>query len=597
MTTLLGGRNYGDVTLYRRLLSEAGPYRWHIVVLLVLSLLAAPLNLLFPVPIKVVVDNVLGDQPLPPWLGVLVPQSLVESANGLLFFAMAMFVFIALLQQLRALAYSVLQVYTGEHLTLRFRSKLFHHLERMSLAFHDRQGVADPVYRIQYDAVAVEGFITNGVIPLVGALVTILAMVFVILRIDWVLTLVALAIAPLILFLAQSFRGRLRSQWSHAKQRESAVMGVGQEVLAGLRVVKAFGQETREEQRFVQRGVDSIGAKVRAMTTQSLFNLIIGLLVALGTAAVLFMGAQHVEAGIITLGDLVQITVYLAMLYPPIEAIGMKIASLQSALASADRAYTILEEPFDVPEQPDARPISHSRGAVTFRSVSFAYDSDHRVMNDITFDVSAGSRVGIAGETGAGKTTLINLLPRFYDPTAGQILLDGVDLREYKLADLRHQFAIVLQEPVLFSTTIAENIAYGLPDAGMDEIAEAAKAANAHDFIVRLPDGYNAQVGERGMRLSGGERQRIALARAFLRDAPILILDEPTSSIDVGTEALVMDAMERLMKGRTTFIIAHRLNTLESCDQFLVLERGRLVHVKELHEDLVQAVMADLPDA
>jgi ATP-binding cassette subfamily B protein len=252
---------------------------------------------------------------------------------------------------------------------------------------------------------------------------------------------------------------------------------------------------------------------------------------------------------------------------------------MQNSLASAARVFALLDEDSDVAERPGARPLSHARGAVAFQAVSFAYNGDHFALRDVSFEVPGGTRVGIAGTTGAGKTTLVNLLSRFYDPASGQILLDGIDLRDYKLTDLRNQLSVVLQEPVLFSTTIIENIAYARPDADIREIVAAAQAANAHDFIVRLPAGYATPVGERGMRLSGGERQRIALARAFLKDAPILILDEPTSSVDMKTEAEIMEAMERLMRGRTTFLIAHRLSTLAGCDMRLEVEAGRVVQV------------------
>jgi ATP-binding cassette subfamily B protein len=270
---------------------------------------------------------------------------------------------------------------------------------------------------------------------------------------------------------------------------------------------------------------------------------------------------------------------YLAQLYGPIEAISKKAADMQSSLVSAERAFALLDEEPDVAERPNARPLSRASGAVAFRDVSFAYDRDRTVLHRFTFEVAAGTRVGIAGSTGAGKTTLVSLLTRCYDPIAGQILLDGVDLRDYRLADLRNQFGIVLQEPVLFSTSIAENIAYARPSASAEEIIAAAKAANAHDFIARLPSGYATLVGERGICLSGGERQRVALARAFLKNAPILILDEPTSSVDVRTEAAILEAMERLMQGRTTFLIAHRPDTLRLCDTLLIVENGRLATV------------------
>ena len=268
---------------------------------------------------------------------------------------------------------------------------------------------------------------------------------------------------------------------------------------------------------------------------------------------------------------------YVGQLYEPLKTIGRKASGLQSYLAGAERAFALLDEPPDVPERPHARPLARAAGTVTFRHVRFAYDGQHPVLRDVTFEVEAGTRVAIVGATGTGKTTLVSLLTRFYDPTAGAILLDGVDLKNYRLADLRSQFAIVLQEPVLFSTSIAENIAYGRPRASEPDIVRAAEAAGAHDFIVRLPRGYATPVGERGMQLSGGERQRVALARAFLKDAPLLILDEPTSSVDVKTEAVILDAMDRLMRGRTAFLITHRASALVGCDVRLQLERGRLV--------------------
>jgi ATP-binding cassette subfamily B protein len=268
---------------------------------------------------------------------------------------------------------------------------------------------------------------------------------------------------------------------------------------------------------------------------------------------------------------------YLSQLYGPLRTIGKNSASLQGYFTSAERAFALLDRAPDVVERHDARPLRRAIGGLAFRHVSFAYEKNHPILSDLSFEVPAGARVGIAGRTGVGKTTMLSLVTRFYDPDAGQILLDGVDVREYKVADLRNQFAIVLQEPVLFSTSVAENIAYGRPEASEEEIIHAARLADAHDFVVRLPDGYQTRVGERGMRLSGGERQRISLARAFLKDAPILLLDEPTSSVDIKTESNIIDAIERLMHGRTTFIVAHRLSTLSNCEIRLEVQDGRIV--------------------
>jgi ATP-binding cassette subfamily B protein len=373
---------------------------------------------------------------------------------------------------------------------------------------------------------------------------------------------------------------RLRSRWLKVHELDSSAFSVTQEVLVAIRVVKAFGQEDREARRYADHSGKSLRENVRVTFSEGVFSLMVGLTTAAGTAVVLFIGVRLVLSGTLTLGDLLLVIGYLAQLYGPLNTLSNSKAALQSSLASVERAFSILDEAPDVVERPGARPLARATGAVAFRNVSFAYRENHPVLHDVSFEIDPGTRVGISGKTGAGKSTLMSLLTRFYDPTVGEIFLDGIDLRDYKLADLRNQFAIVLQEPVLFSTSIAENIAYASPEASEEEIVEAAKAANAHEFVVNLSDGYETEVGERGMSLSGGERQRIALARAFLKDAPILILDEPTSSVDTKTEAAIMEAMERLMHGRTTFMIAHRLGTLAHCDTRLEIEDGRVVRLE-----------------
>ncbi|NNM29265.1 MAG: ABC transporter ATP-binding protein, partial [Akkermansiaceae bacterium] len=348
------------------------------------------------------------------------------------------------------------------------------------------------------------------------------------------------------------------------------------ETLAALRVVKAFRQEDREQGRFVGESRATLRAKIRYTVTECGMGVMVGLTTAIGTAAVLYVGARQVVEGRLTLGELLLVMSYIGQLYGPLKSIGKKVAAMQVHLASAERAFALLDEPMDVPDSPDGRPLERARGEVAFEQVSFGYEEGHDIISDASVHVPAGTRVGLAGRTGAGKTTFVSLLMRFYDVNRGKILLDGVDLRDYRLGDLRRQFSIVLQDPVLFSTTIAENIAYGRADASEEDIIAAARAADAHDFIQTLPEAYETRVGERGMRLSGGERQRISLARAFLTDAPILVMDEPTSSVDTKTEESIMEAMDRLMKGRTTFMIAHRLSTLENCDLHLRLKDGRL---------------------
>jgi ATP-binding cassette subfamily B protein len=320
-----------------------------------------------------------------------------------------------------------------------------------------------------------------------------------------------------------------------------------------------------------------VRGRLRLTLAEGALGLLINLAAAVGLTAVLYFGVQDVLAGSLTLGGMLLISSYISQLYAPLKTLSRKTVSLQAQLAGAERAFALLDEPDDVPERTDARPVERARGEVEFRNVSFSYDGKRAALEGVSFHVPAGARVGIVGVTGAGKTTLTYLLTRFGDPETGEVLLDGVDLREYAVADLRRQFAVVFQEPVLFATSIAENIAYARPGAAEEEIVAAARAADIHDFIMRLPEQYGTLVGERGMALSGGERQRIGLARAFLRDAPILVLDEPTSSVDTHTEATIMDALERLMAGRTTFIIAHRLNTLAGCDLVLRVEHGRVL--------------------
>jgi ATP-binding cassette subfamily B protein len=542
-----------------------------------LDLVATPLALLGPVPLKIAVDTVVGSQPLPPLLRALLPDPETHTKLLLLGVAAGLLVFVVFLTHLQALGSYVLRTHTGEWLTLHFRALLFRHVQRLAFAFHDARGTADTIYRIQYDAPSVQWLTIHGAIPLLTSAITLLSMLYVTARLDWQLALVAMSIIPFLMAIPKIYDCRMRGQYTSVKELESSSLGIVHEVLTALRVVKAFGREDHEQERFVAQSTAGMGARIRLAVAESAFGLLSNVITAIGTALVLYIGVRSVLSSRLTLGELLMIIAYLTQLYGPLNAIGDKIISLQPYVASIKRAFELLDEVPDVAERPHARPLKRAAGAIELRDVGFAYDGENLVLDGVSFAIEAGTRLGIAGRTGAGKSTLMSLLMRFYDPSRGQILLDGVDLRDYKLAELRNQFAIVMQDPVLFSTSIAENIAYGRPGASFQDIVTAAKVANAHDFIVALPNGYDTLVGERGLRLSGGERQRIALARAFLKDAPILILDEPTSAIDVATEALIMEAMQRVMAGRTTLMIAHRLSTLDVCDARLVIEHGRLV--------------------
>ncbi len=567
----------GAAAIARRLLAQARPYWLHLAAIVALDLVAVPLALLTPLPLKIAIDSALGDRPLPAPLDRLADAGAGAIAGTTaLAVAVGGVVAIALATELQKFGTWMLQSWTGEKLVLAFRARLFGHVQRLSLAYHDTRGTADALYRVQYDAPAIQWIGVYGVSPFLTAGFTLAGMIVVTARIDGALALVALAVVPVLALLIRVFGARLRAKWHEAKELGTSATSVLQEVLTSLRVVKAFGQERREERRFVDQASREVRANVELVRLQGAFYTLVGLTLAAGTATALWLGVSHVQAGRLTLGELVIVMAYLAQLYTPVEALSKNLSNLQQSVVGAERAFALLDVLPEVEDRADARPLARARGEVEFRGAAFAYDGVHPVLRELNLRVPAGTRVGIVGRTGAGKTTLVNLITRFYDPTEGSVLLDGEDLRRWRLEDLRRQFSIVLQEPVLFSTSIGENIAYGRARASEAEIEAAARAAGAHEFIAALPQGYHTPVGERGMRLSGGERQRVALARAFLKDGPILILDEPTSSVDVNTERGIIQALERLMQGRTTFIIAHRLSTLAHCDVVYAVENGRL---------------------
>ena len=583
-------RSFLKKSVLVRVLLECRSCWPHLLGIAGLSILSLPLTLLYPLPLKVVVDSVLGTEPLPSWLVRWVPFVGFRSAS--LEAAIEILLAIALLVSLQSLAAWWLQTYTGEKLVWDFRARLLNHVQRLPLMFHDRYGATDSVYRIQHDAPSIQYVTIQGLVPLTTAIFTLVAMIVVTARMDLVLALIALTITPVLFLLSLGCSRVVRKRSETIKHLDSSALAVIQEVIGSIRVIKAFGQENREHARFVRRSAKRMSQQVRLSIQQAVFNVLIGLTIAMGTAAALYFGVRHVRAGTLTVGSLLMIMAYIAQIYQPLQTLTGKVTDLQVWLASLDRTFVLLDQQPEIAERRGASKLASANGEFEFRNVSFAYDETGRGLYDLCFRIPAGVRVGIVGATGAGKTTLLNLLMRFYDPGCGEVLLDGHDIRDYRIADVRRQYAVVLQEPVLFAASIAENIAYGKPDASDEEIIDAASAAASHDFILKLPEGYETPVGERGSRLSGGERQRISLARAFLRNSPILILDEPTSSVDVHTEAAIMEATERLISGRTTFMIAHRLSTLKSCDLVLVLDHGRLVEVKECAPDSWMQVAA-----
>lgn len=561
--------------VYRRVLTEARPYWPHLILALLIGLLSIPTALLLPLPLKIELDSVLGSHPLPAFLSYVVPPAVQHSIYLPLIPAL-LFVIFALANQAQTFAAGLLYTSITEKLILHVRAKFLLHVQQLSLSYHDVKGSSDSIYRLQYDINIVVYYLVGNVVPLVTAAFTVVGMCYVTARINVQLMFIAIAISPALLLASYYFQSRVHEPWRESKRLENSAIGVVHETLGALRVVKAFGRERGEQERFIKRSGKGIAARMWVSLAVNIYHAVVAVVIALGTAAALYVGARQVQAGLMTVGGFVMVMAYLAQLYAPLQTITQKIADLQTGFVSAERVFSVLDEPPEVIEKPHAKVLQRAQGSVIFDQVSFGYDSHRSVLKNVSFQIEPGTSVGIVGQTGTGKTTLVSLLVRFYDPQEGRIFLDGVDIRDYKVADLRDQFGFVLQESVLFSATIAENIAYGRPGAAETEIVEAAKAANADAFILKLRDRYKTIVGERGSTLSGGERQRIALARAFLKNAPIIILDEPTSSVDVDTEAAILEATQRLIRGRTALIIAHRSSTLTNCDLIMKVEDGQV---------------------
>jgi len=563
--------------MLRRLLSELRPYILSILFVFAISLTAIPLALVSPLPIKIIVDNVIGTRPLPGYLRIITTNSSQVSAQALVVIAIGILVVGTVLTNGQQLLNVWATNKVGNRITLETRARLFRQMQRLSILYHDTKGVTDSTYRVQYDALWLQLLSVDTLPPLVTSVFTVVGMILVMLVLDLELALIAMAVAPFMLLFTFVYRQRLRAGWKKVKTSESAAMSGAQESLSASRVVKAFGQEERENEQFFSRYSESARAALKVFVEGGVYNLLMGLVTAVGLAAVLYVGIGHVRSGsgTLTLGGLLIVNYYLTQIYGPLRDVGKRIIDVQKAFAGMDRFLEILDEEPDVKEAPNALKLARANGRVVFEDVSFSYQQGRSVLQNVSFVLEAGSCLGVVGPTGSGKTTLSSLILRFFDPTQGKITLDRVDLRQYKIADLRNQFAVVLQDTVLFSTTIAENIRFAKPKASMNDIVTAAKAAHVHEFITSLPDGYDTLVGERGMKLSGGERQRVSIARAFLKDAPILILDEPTSALDINTETAILDSMQDLMRGRTTLMIAHRPSTLRNCDRIVTLENGR----------------------
>jgi ATP-binding cassette subfamily B protein/subfamily B ATP-binding cassette protein MsbA len=555
----------------RRIFSYLRPYRYPFLGALGQVFLISSFELAKPWPLKIVIDNVLGGKPLALKFASSWPSEL------LLVVACAALVSVYILLGGLTVINNFATIRIGQRMVNDLRSDLYMHLQRLSLAFHSRHQVGDLLYRVTADTYAIQTLTMNGLFPIVSALILLVGMFFIMVRLDWQLTLMALSVCP-VLFLSISLMGsRISSAATHARERESAVYSLVQRAMSSIRVIQAFTKEEEEHRSFMAASHQSLAASLRLYTLQTLYSGVINIVIAVGTAVVVWVGARHVLSGVLTIGEIVVFTSYLASLYGPINSISQTWGLIQGARVGVRRVFEILEKEKGLEDGTRTFAAAGAQGEVSFEDVSFHYLPEQPVLKQVRLHVRKGQTIAIVGPTGAGKSTLLSLLPRFYDPQAGRVKIDGLDVREFTLKGLRRQISMVLQPPLVFPITFAENIAYGRPEAGRDEIVEAARLARIHDHIERLPQGYGTLVGEMGATLSEGERQRLTIARAILRNAPILILDEPTSSVDAETEALIMEGLKSLTAGRTTFIIAHRLSTVRQADRIVVLREGRVV--------------------
>ena len=552
---------------------------------ILLTVLAALTGLVAPWPLKLVIDNVIGNLPLPPALAALTSSWLAGGKVPLLIAVVGAGLLVTVLHHAIAVLQSYITTTFEQKMILDFRSDLFEHAQRLSMAFHDQKRAGSLIYAINFQADAAAGVIM-AIQPMAQSAVSLVGMFWVTYQINPTLALLSLCVVPFLYYSVGYYATHIQERLMAVKGMEGESLSIIHEAMSMLRVIVAFGREPHEYRRFRQQGERAVTARIGLTLRQTLFALAVNMITAIGSALVLGYGAYQALMGKLTAGDLLVVLAYVAAIYTPLEAISTTIGSLQDQFVSLRIAFELLDTPPEIQDAPDAVAMEKAKGHIRFENIEFSYQGRIDTLKDVSFEALPGQVIAVCGPTGAGKTTLISLLPRFYDAKSGRVLLDGVDTRKLTLKSLRRQIAFVQQEPLLFSASIADNIRYGRLDATAEEIVAAAQAANAHDFIGKLPKGYDTMLGERGAMLSGGERQRIAVARAFLKDAPILILDEPTSAIDSKTEAVILDALDRLMVGRTTFMIAHRLATIRNADLILVLHHGEVAE-RGTHEELL----------
>ncbi len=561
------------------------PYKWPLLFAFVAMLLETIAGLLQPWPLKVVLDSVIGHHPLPGFLSGL-HDVFGRHKGGTVAIAAIATVAIALLNSAASYADSYLTTSVGQYLAHDLRRKVYHHLQRLSLSYYDHHKLGNILSTITDDIDNVQSFFSASVLSIVIDATTIVGMFAVMLYLDWKFTLIAMAVTPFLFLFVQRFTHLVKQSTRQVRAKQSEIVSTVEESLGAIRVIQAFAQGDVEEEKLARRSLESVDAALSARKIKALLGPVMDVVAAIGTALVLWYGASLVLANEMTAGSLVVFLMYLGKMFKPMQDLAKMTNSASKAAVGMDRIQEILDSDALLREAPDAKPAPKLTGTIAFEHVAFGYEPGKLILQDVHFDIPAGKMGAIVGPTGEGKSTLINLIPRLYDPAKGTVRIDGNDLRAFQLKSLRDQISYVQQETVLFDEPIWQNIAYGKPDATRDEIVEAAKLANADEFIRKLPKGYDTVVGERGAALSGGQRQRIGIARAIIRNSPILILDEATSGLDAESESLIVEALDRLMKGKTSLVIAHRLGTIRQADRIMVLKDGRIAE-QGTHEELL----------
>jgi len=559
------------------------PYWKLLAIAFVAMLITSAADLLEPWPLKIIFDYVLGSKRMPAWLA-----SVVDTSNriAILDFAAIAVVIIAVIGAISSYTNDYLSATVGKRVGYDLRRLLYHHVQRMSLSFYEHRQTGDMVVRLTSDIDAAESFISSAVLGIVLDVITLAGMAAVMFYLDWRFSLIGLSIAPFLFVTVYRFTRRIKRAAREVKKKESELASVVQESIASARVVKAFAQEDFEEDRLDHESQATVDLGLQARSVKAKLSPLVDVLVAIGTCLVLWYGVRLVMDNRLTAGALLVFVLYLGKMYKPMKDLSKMSETLSKAAVSFDRIGEILAIESQVREAPDARPAPVFKGRIEFARVKFGYTPDQLVLKDVNLLVEPGERVALVGLTGSGKSTLIGLIPRMYDTLDGEITIDGENIRRYTLDSLHRQVSFVLQDAVLFRGSVAHNIAYGKPDATRDEIMLAAQLANAHEFIVRMPNGYDSIVGERGDTLSGGQRQRIAIARAIIRNSPILLLDEPTAALDADSEALIFEGLTRLTTGKTSITIAHRLATVRRADVIFVLQDG-VISERGTHDELM----------